>query len=125
MELHKNRIIHRDLKPANILINDNIFKIADLGLCKNMEQRINLNSQDMSRHMFFTTIVGNDLYKAPEVHLEQAEKCGFKVDIFSLGLMFYELLFGHLLFTGNEMIKILSQEDHERLAYKVDLKFAD
>ena len=70
MELHKNRIIHRDLKPANILINDNIFKIADLGLCKNMEQRINLNSQDLSRHMLFTAIVGNDIYKAPEVHLE-------------------------------------------------------
>ncbi len=119
MELHKNRIIHRDLKPENILINDNIFKIADLGLCKNIEQKININNQDLSRHMFYTSIVGNNFYKAWEVHLEQAEKCGFKVDMFSLGLMFYEMLFDHLLFTGNEMIKILSKKITKDLPIKL------
>ena len=84
-EIHKNKIIHRDLTPHNIFINeDNQIKIGDFGTSKKLET-INLYAQSQ---------VGKHHYLAPEI--EKGEKYDYRIDIYSLGCIIYEL------FTLNE-----------------------
>lgn len=58
-ELQKHGIIHRDLKPANILINNGIFKIADFGFAKIVN---NYSSTNMLK-----SLVGSPYYMAPQL----------------------------------------------------------
>ena len=81
-------IIHRDLKPANILVNKDNFKICDFGFAKLFGQ-----AGKMAR-----TFVGTPIYMSPQV-LNQKQYTS-KTDVWSLGVMYYELLFGKLPFTG-------------------------
>ncbi|CAD8144278.1 unnamed protein product [Paramecium pentaurelia] len=80
-QLYLNSIIHRDLKPANILMHQGIPKLADFGFAKKIDFENDL----------MTSIAGTPLYMAPQVILRQpyTSKC----DIWSLGMILYELLF--------------------------------
>ena len=85
--LHENGIIHRDLKPENILLHGEVFpsgnfqvKVADLGLGK-------LISQKNSEH---TAETGTYRYMAPEVI--KHEHYSFKVDVYSFGILLWELI---------------------------------
>ncbi|CAD8102439.1 unnamed protein product [Paramecium sonneborni] len=78
--LHRKGIIHRDLKPENIFICDNYYvKLIDLGLGYQMFSRAFIGQQ-----------VGTPYYIAPEV-INQQEQSQL-VDIFSLGIIFYQLI---------------------------------
>ena len=76
--IHNKGLIHRDLKPDNIFIQEDTIKIADFGLVTNK-----------GKHS--TNRVGTELYMAPEVTAEKGDYDN-KVDIYSLGLIFLELL---------------------------------
>ena len=83
--MKNNDINHRDIKPQNILIkfinkNDFIIKLTDFGLAKQ------LNSK-----RFFTSNVGTDLFKAPEVNDNNYD---YKADLYSIGYVLYYLYFG-------------------------------
>lgn len=80
-EVHREGIIHRDIKPSNILISKKGPKIADFGLVKN------LMSNSISTQ---TDFVGTIKYSAPEVFSKG--KYTVQSDIFSLGIVFYEIL---------------------------------
>ena len=86
------RIFHGDIKPDNLLIRDgdNSLKLADLGLAKIV------GKDDLA-----SDIMATPLYAAPEVVVADAGKIGFKSDIYSFGIMLYELLSGKAPFTGN------------------------
>lgn len=84
-ELIKNNIIHRDLKPANIFINDGVFKIGDFGFAKQLQDR---SDQSMN------TIVGTPYYMPP--HYLQNGIFTIKHDIWSLGVTYYEILYGSI-----------------------------
>lgn len=86
-ELVKQGIVHRDLKPANILTKNHVLKIADFGMSKLQE-----GSE------LFRSHVGTPYYMAPQVlqRIDYTRKC----DIWSIGVIFYELLFGQLPWTG-------------------------
>jgi serine/threonine-protein kinase ULK/ATG1 len=77
--LHKNNILHRDIKPQNILIHNNHIKISDFGFAKSFES-----------HELITTFCGSPLYMAPEIIKDR--EYDSKSDIWSLGVIFYELL---------------------------------
>jgi eukaryotic-like serine/threonine-protein kinase len=95
---HQKGIIHRDLKPSNILVVlDNGHpapKVIDFGIAKALHQRLTENTV----HTALGQIVGTPLYMSPE----QAEMSGLDVDtrsdIYSLGVLLYELLTGILPF---------------------------
>ncbi|KRX04744.1 Protein kinase-like domain [Pseudocohnilembus persalinus] len=90
--LHKYGIIHRDLKPANILIHDDKYKLADFGFAKTLQQNI-------GQHML-TSVVGSPYYMSPQ--LLKNDKYSYKTDIWSLGMIFYEMLFGDLPWMAND-----------------------
>lgn len=84
--LQEKSIIHRDLKTQNILLTEESFsavlKLADFGLSRFIDD-------DLAK-----TWVGTPLYMAPEIF--NCEEYGPKADIWSLGLVFYEMLTGEL-----------------------------
>jgi serine/threonine-protein kinase ULK/ATG1 len=81
--LHDHRIVHRDLKPQNILISSRgssvTLKIADFGFARF------LRPSDLAE-----TICGSPMYMAPEIQFGQ--KYGASVDMWSLGVILYELV---------------------------------
>lgn len=88
---HDQGVIHRDIKPENILIAANgSVKIADFGLSR-------LLSSDDSRDVLTGThqVMGTPRYMAPE-QLEGARGVDHRADIYSLGVVFYEMLTGEL-----------------------------
>ncbi|CAD8143217.1 unnamed protein product [Paramecium pentaurelia] len=85
-ELHKLNVIHRDIKLANILMHNDQVKIADLGFCKQLQNK------DMEVRLCLGTM-GT---MAPEV--ARFDSYGLQSDIFSIGCIFYQLLFGELPF---------------------------
>lgn len=92
----KQRIIHYDLKPQNIIFHNGEVKISDFGLCKILtenQEKIELTSQG----------VGTYWYQAPECFVQGRQpQITCKVDIWSVGVIFFELLYGMKPF-GNEM----------------------
>lgn len=93
--LHERGIIHRDLKPANVYRENGLVKVGDVGLSKR------LGSDRRGAH---TQSVGTVYYMAPEVGRGQY---GPEVDVYSLGVMIYEMLTGRLPFEGESVSEIL------------------
>ena len=88
----KFSIFHGDIKPDNLMIRDrdNVLKLADLGLAR----VAGTNDPDGE-------IMATPLYAAPEVIMGDTANVGIKSDIYSFGIMLYELLAGKAPFTGD------------------------
>lgn len=80
--IHKRSIIHRDLKLENILINNGVAKLCDFGISRVV------NEKNANKTM--TKQVGTSIYMSPEITL--GKKYSFSTDVFSLGIMMYQLL---------------------------------
>jgi serine/threonine-protein kinase len=107
---HAQNVIHRDLKPANILVTpDGWIKIADLGLAKEIGQN-NMTNAD--------TIVGTPSYMAPESFIAGKEP-GPAADIYSIGIMLYEMVAGRPPF-GGTLNQVISGHLHAEPSYLID-----
>lgn len=94
IELHKMGIIHYDLKPQNIIFHKGEIKISDFGLAKEMENKDKIELTCLG--------VGTFYYLPPEI-FDQSSKSMIdqKVDIWSVGVIFYELIYGIKPFAHN------------------------
>lgn len=87
-ELRNHQIMHRDLKLENLLVNDETVKIADFGMAK-----IGMNIAN--------TVVGSYLTMAPELFLNDNNiTYTSKADLWSIGFIYYQMLFGDFPFYG-------------------------
>jgi serine/threonine-protein kinase ULK/ATG1 len=85
--LYEQNVVHRDLKPSNILFdNNNVLKIADFGFAKFLEAE----SKDLQSDL--TSYIGTPIYMSPQVF--ERTNYSIKTDIWSLGIIFYEVLVG-------------------------------
>ena len=93
------RVIHGDIKPDNLMIrkSDNVLKLADLGLAK-------VAGSDEPG----AEIMATPLYAAPEIIMGNTANVGVKSDIYSFGIMLYELISGAAPFRGS-MESVLQQ----------------
>lgn len=86
----KVHIIHRDLKPSNILFDkDDEVWLGDFGFCKVLQSNKQLTN----------TVLGSPLYMAPEILMNNFYNN--KVDVWSLGIIFYEMLYGSCPYEGH------------------------
>lgn len=93
--LHDNGLVHRDLKPANVFVDDGMVKVGDYGLSKFMTT---------SRRSGQTGSIGTVHYMAPEV---SKGRYGKEIDLYSIGVMLYEMLTGKLPFDGETAGEVL------------------
>ena len=95
--LHKNNIIHRDLKLKNILVtNSNDIVISDFGFARNGDNQT-----------MFDTMCGSPMYMAPEIMNQKVYDN--KSDLWSVGVIMYELLFGTTPYKAKNMIELMKK----------------
>jgi formylglycine-generating enzyme required for sulfatase activity/predicted Ser/Thr protein kinase len=101
-EAHQQSVIHRDLKPANVMIDTkNEPVVMDFGLARRVVE-------DEEKLTHTGTLIGTPAYMSPEQVDGDSSKVGPSADIYSLGVILYELLTGELPFQGS-LLSILKQ----------------
>jgi serine/threonine protein kinase len=110
---HTSRIVHRDIKPANISLNERgQVKVLDFGLAKRMPQESDdvLASTDIMRQTQSGQILGTPSYMSPEQAL--GKDVDHRTDLFSMGVVLYQLSTGQLPFTGFNFSEIVNKIIH-------------
>lgn len=126
---HQKGIIHRDLKPSNVLVTVQegipVAKVIDFGIAKATEQTLT----EQTLHTQENQIFGTPVYMSPEQASLGAGDIDTRSDIYSLGVLLYELLSGRppferdsLLVAGyDEMRRIIREEDPPILSRRLQL----
>ena len=102
---HKNKIIHRDVKPHNIMVtNDGVVKLADFGIARAV------NDATLSTG---SKIVGSVHYFSPEQ--ARGNYVDERSDIYSLGIVMYEMLTGKVPFDGDNPVTVALKHINEEI----------
>lgn len=117
-EAHQRGIVHRDIKPSNVMLNRRQEPILmDFGLARHSKTGDERLTQDGQ-------VIGTPAYMPPEQVNGDLEAIGPASDIYSLGVMLYELLTGKIPFHGNIaqiLAKVLNEEPPPASKYRLDL----
>ncbi|HRK14458.1 MAG TPA: serine/threonine-protein kinase, partial [Prosthecobacter sp.] len=106
---HERGVLHRDLKPGNILFDaDDQPRVADFGLAKLLDEEM-----DLTRTI---ALMGTPNYMAPELTRGGKGAATTACDVWSLGVMLYELLAGQPPFHGDNLATVLRQLNEEEPA---------
>jgi tRNA A-37 threonylcarbamoyl transferase component Bud32 len=104
--IHAVGVLHRDLKPANVMLRaDGSLCLIDFGLAKANEMQVSLTG---TREIF-----GTPYYMSPEQG--HAEEIDGRSDLYSLGVMFYEMLTGHKPYTGATAMEVIYKHKRAEL----------
>ena len=130
---HQKGIIHRDLKPTNVLVTLHdgvpVAKVIDFGVAKAINQQLT----ERTVYTAFTEMLGTPLYMSPE----QAELSGLDVDtrsdVYSLGVLLYELLTGQTPFDRDtlakagldELRRMIREDEPPRPSHRISTLKAD
>ena len=116
---HQKGIIHRDLKPSNILVamNDTtpVIKVIDFGIAKAMGQQLS----DNTVYTGFSQMIGTPLYMSPEQAGQSNIDIDTRSDIYSLGVLLYELLTGSKPFES-DMLQQAGYDEMRRMIRELD-----
>jgi len=113
---HKAGIVHRDIKPENVMLRpDGYVKVLDFGLAKlNNRNGLASSGDDETRKLIDTSpgvVLGTASYMSPEQ--ARGKEIDARSDIFSFGVMMYEILAGHVPFRGETMMDVISAIMHD------------
>jgi serine/threonine protein kinase/WD40 repeat protein len=111
---HQKGIIHRDLKPSNVLVMSHdgtpVVKVIDFGVAKAIGQQLT----DKTIYTQFSQLIGTPLYMSPEQAGESGLDVDTRSDIYSLGVLLYELLTGTTPF-DKERMRTASYDEMRRI----------
>jgi serine/threonine-protein kinase len=112
---HEAGIIHRDLKPSNILVTKSadapaMVKVLDFGIAKLIADT--LDEEDASASTLPGVPIGTPRYMSPEQH--EGREITPATDVYSLGIILYEMLTGMAPFTGSSVVEIAMKHANDR-----------
>ena len=100
---HRNGVVHRDVKPGNLLVSDtDVVKLADFGIAR---------AADQSSITQVGSVLGTAAYLAPEQ--ARGDEAGPRADIYSLGVVTYQLMSGRLPYEANSLSELALKQQRE------------
>src|SRR2546423_4097594 len=100
---HRNGVVHRDVKPGNLLLSESeVVKLADFGIAR---------ATDQSSITQIGSVLGTAAYLSPEQ--ARGEEAGPQADIYSLGVLSYQLLSGRLPYEASSLSELALKQQRE------------
>ncbi|HET9103896.1 MAG TPA: protein kinase [Solirubrobacteraceae bacterium] len=108
---HRHGVVHRDVKPGNLLVSDtDVVKLADFGIAR---------ATDQSSITQVGSVLGTAAYLAPEQ--ARGDEAGPRADLYSLGVVTYQLLSGRLPYEANSLSELALKQQREAPRWLDDL----